>query len=485
MRSNQRRSGRSSSSGGREWRAVEGKEPSGCVAPCSPALARPPALSAGRTCAGGIVYSRILDSGKLYTNCSRAVTVRDASHGAWAASAVSSRRPLGMGSSADTDTWRCMTAAHPGRCSPPPRQLPPPPLQNAHTNLVTGRRRRYQIGSSSHSHPLLASTWRGQPLIWKKVASYWAYRQATRMPREFPPAVVSAHAGFFEIFHNQVLLAAALASITAQLLKPVTSALTGRGFDWRLIMKSGGMPSSHSAAVTAMATAVGIDRGWSDPLFGICVVFACVVMYDAQGVRRAVGKHAEVLNTIAVPELFPAGSLLPGNVSPLSSESPPSSGPSTPVAPGCGMLSPSAALFGKDDEEQSLAAHGLLAGRVNRRGAGSASLSDSPLARSAPSRPETVAEIGPITPKRGRILEMLPLRPMKNLDRTERFWSSAAVEPSVQEGDVLLQEIQSIEGWRHIPLKESVGHTKLEVFVGGISGIVLTLGMGTVGFFPR
>ncbi|CAL5042531.1 unnamed protein product [Urochloa decumbens] len=56
------------------------------------------------------------------------------------------------------------------------------------------------------------------------------------------------------------------------------------------------MPSTHSASVVAVATSLGLERGFADSVFGMSVVFAAIVMYDAQGVRREVGNHAKVLN---------------------------------------------------------------------------------------------------------------------------------------------------------------------------------------------
>ena len=64
------------------------------------------------------------------------------------------------------------------------------------------------------------------------------------------------------------------------------------------IWGSGGMPSAHSALVCSLATVVGIKEGVGSTLFAMSLVFACVVMYDAAGVRRAAGKQARVLNQI-------------------------------------------------------------------------------------------------------------------------------------------------------------------------------------------
>ena len=69
-------------------------------------------------------------------------------------------------------------------------------------------------------------------------------------------------------------------------------------FNFKRIMGAGGMPSSHSAVVTCLATMVGKSQGIETPIFAVSVVFAFVVMYDAAGVRRAAGKQAKLLNKI-------------------------------------------------------------------------------------------------------------------------------------------------------------------------------------------
>ena len=69
-------------------------------------------------------------------------------------------------------------------------------------------------------------------------------------------------------------------------------------FNFKRIMGAGGMPSSHSAVVTSLATMVGKSQGIETPIFAVSVVFAFVVMYDAAGIRRAAGKQAKLLNKI-------------------------------------------------------------------------------------------------------------------------------------------------------------------------------------------
>lgn len=68
--------------------------------------------------------------------------------------------------------------------------------------------------------------------------------------------------------------------------------------DWRVVFSTGGLPSSHSATVTALALLVGSVEGFGSTLFAIALVFALVVMHDAMGVRLEAGKHAEILNEL-------------------------------------------------------------------------------------------------------------------------------------------------------------------------------------------
>ncbi|KAJ4781974.1 Acid phosphatase/vanadium-dependent haloperoxidase-related protein [Rhynchospora pubera] len=105
------------------------------------------------------------------------------------------------------------------------------------------------------------------------------------------------------VVHNKVLVASTISTAIGQLSKPLTkAAINGKEIDWRDAFRSGGMPSTHSASVVAAATSLGLERGFSDSIFGMSVVFAALVMYDAQGVRKEVGYHAQVLNKIIALE---------------------------------------------------------------------------------------------------------------------------------------------------------------------------------------
>ena len=83
-----------------------------------------------------------------------------------------------------------------------------------------------------------------------------------------------------------------------QLFKVIWDLVTTKKFNFKRILGAGGMPSSHAAVVTSLATLIGKNEGVNTPLFAISVIFAFVVMYDAAGVRRAAGKQAKLLNKI-------------------------------------------------------------------------------------------------------------------------------------------------------------------------------------------
>ncbi|KAL6542980.1 hypothetical protein OROHE_010500 [Orobanche hederae] len=101
------------------------------------------------------------------------------------------------------------------------------------------------------------------------------------------------------VLHNKVLVAAGLSAAIGQLSKPFTSNLLyGKKFDIKAVVQAGGFPSTHSSAVVATATSLVLERGFSDPVFGLSVVYAGLIMYDAQGVRREVGTHAKELNEV-------------------------------------------------------------------------------------------------------------------------------------------------------------------------------------------
>lgn len=100
------------------------------------------------------------------------------------------------------------------------------------------------------------------------------------------------------VLSNRPLMAALIAWSIAQIVKlPINYAYT-REWDWSLLLRAGGMPSSHAALVTSVAHGIGLTRGFDSPAFGLAVVMAMVVIYDATGIRRQAGRHAEIINAL-------------------------------------------------------------------------------------------------------------------------------------------------------------------------------------------
>ena len=98
--------------------------------------------------------------------------------------------------------------------------------------------------------------------------------------------------------NNKYLYIPLITWFCIQLFKVIYDLITTRKLNFKRIMGAGGMPSSHSAVVTSLATLIGKYQGVDTPIFAMSVVFAMVVMYDAAGVRRAAGKQATLLNKI-------------------------------------------------------------------------------------------------------------------------------------------------------------------------------------------
>ncbi len=108
---------------------------------------------------------------------------------------------------------------------------------------------------------------------------------------------------FPAILDNHILIIALFACLLAQVLKAIVSVVQHGKIDFRAMIGTGGMPSAHSALVTALAMGVGQTAGWASGEFAIAFCFAIIVMYDAAGVRQAAGKQARILNQI-LDELF-------------------------------------------------------------------------------------------------------------------------------------------------------------------------------------
>lgn len=100
------------------------------------------------------------------------------------------------------------------------------------------------------------------------------------------------------LLRADVLWVAIIASTLAQFLKPFTFWLRTGEFSWRKIAETGGMPSSHSAMLSALSTGVGLKEGFDSAYFAISMVISLIVFYDAANVRREAGTHARMINFI-------------------------------------------------------------------------------------------------------------------------------------------------------------------------------------------
>jgi len=101
-----------------------------------------------------------------------------------------------------------------------------------------------------------------------------------------------------EIFTNKFVYVPIILWTLIQTYKVIHDLVKTKKFNFKRIMGAGGMPSSHSAVVTSIATLAGKIEGFNSPIFGLSLMFAFIVMYDAAGVRRAAGKQAKLLNKI-------------------------------------------------------------------------------------------------------------------------------------------------------------------------------------------
>lgn len=97
-------------------------------------------------------------------------------------------------------------------------------------------------------------------------------------------------------FNNQAFTTWLIACLVSQAIKILGGVIRLRRFDFRWLVGTGGMPSTHAAGVTALSVAVGYENGFESSLFAIVVAFTVITVFDAQGVRRWSGRQAQVLN---------------------------------------------------------------------------------------------------------------------------------------------------------------------------------------------
>ena len=99
-----------------------------------------------------------------------------------------------------------------------------------------------------------------------------------------------------QLFSNKILVSGLVGWGSAQILKTIIFLIVNKKFQLERLFGDGGMPSGHSATVSAVALSTGLECGLSSPVFAIATIVAIVVMHDATGVRLETGKQAKVLN---------------------------------------------------------------------------------------------------------------------------------------------------------------------------------------------
>lgn len=109
--------------------------------------------------------------------------------------------------------------------------------------------------------------------------------------------------GLMELLQNKVLISAFSGWLTAQIIKILLVSVREKRFSLKSLAASGGMPSTHSATVTALAVSSGLTSGWNSTEFAIAFFLAMIVMYDALGVRYETGQQAKVLNQMRKKDL--------------------------------------------------------------------------------------------------------------------------------------------------------------------------------------
>ena len=103
--------------------------------------------------------------------------------------------------------------------------------------------------------------------------------------------------GFWEqLYMNKGLWAMITSSLVAQGLKIILGVAKYRKFNFYWLLGTGGMPSTHSAAVVSLVVCMGKELGFSSPFFAMSTLFALITMFDAQTWRRSIGAQAKILN---------------------------------------------------------------------------------------------------------------------------------------------------------------------------------------------
>ena len=124
-----------------------------------------------------------------------------------------------------------------------------------------------------------------------------------------------------EIANNKIFITTLFTWFVAQTIKVMIGIVREKKFDFRWFVGTGGMPSSHAAGASCLATAIGLEYGFESGYFDLAASFAIVVMFDAQGVRRASGRQARILNKL-MEDIYWKGKIHEGRLRELIGHTP-------------------------------------------------------------------------------------------------------------------------------------------------------------------
>lgn len=124
-----------------------------------------------------------------------------------------------------------------------------------------------------------------------------------------------------EFLANKVLIITLIVWVVAQSIKVSLGVIEEKKFNFKWFVGTGGMPSSHAAGATALAVTSGLQLGFDSVAFALAAIFALVTMFDAQGVRRATGQQAQILNRI-MDDIYWRGKVESGQLKELIGHTP-------------------------------------------------------------------------------------------------------------------------------------------------------------------
>ena len=105
------------------------------------------------------------------------------------------------------------------------------------------------------------------------------------------------------LFISPILIAGLVSWGIGQSIKVPIEYIRTHAWNWSLLFSAGGMPSTHSALMSSITLSIGLFDGFNNPLFALAFAVSMVVMYDATGIRRQAGMHAQKINVL-INELF-------------------------------------------------------------------------------------------------------------------------------------------------------------------------------------